>query len=277
METMVTAKRTNLSGITLLEMTIVILIIALLVGGVTIGRTLIGTAENQAVIREHSMYLKAINEFKDKYNELPGDMLNATTLWGTDPLGCAIGVMRTTPLSTTETCNGNGNGNIGSSTANAALGTPTEWFRTWKHLANAGFIDGKYTGTKAEILETKSVVAGQNVPASDVDGAGWTLFYLQATADTTRFYGEPTGGYGHVFSFGANVSTTYTYGAILTATAAASIDSKMDDGKPGLGNVRAFRSATQANCTENDTSQSAQTYKLNSQILACGLLFILGF
>lgn len=266
------------SGFTLLEMSVVLVIIALLIGGVFMGRTLIENAEQQTVIREYSLYQKAIGEFQDKYNQLPGDMTNATTLWGADPLGCNIADVRATPLNTTQTCNGDGNGTVGDSTGAGAASQVYEYWWAWSHLANAGLVDGRYIGTRYAAANGGRAVPGVNVPASKVEGAGWTLYYLQVTSDNARYFAEANGGYGHMLSFGADTEdNTVAYAPVITATAALSIDSRIDDGKPGLGTVRALRSGTNPDCTENDTSQSAATYAMDDDKIACSLTFILGF
>ena len=70
------------SAFTLVELSIVLVIIGLLVGGVLSGKSLIRASELRAVASEFSYYKIAIGNFKDKYSALPGDMRNAVTYWG---------------------------------------------------------------------------------------------------------------------------------------------------------------------------------------------------
>src|SRR5438552_4058186 len=66
----------------LVELSIVLVILGLLVGGILSGQSLIRAAELRSVTTEFSRYLAAVQSFKDKYFALPGDMANATAFWG---------------------------------------------------------------------------------------------------------------------------------------------------------------------------------------------------
>jgi prepilin-type N-terminal cleavage/methylation domain-containing protein len=61
-------------GFTLVELSIVLVIIGLIVGGVLTGLDLIKSAEIRAQIRQIAEYNTALNTFKAKYNYLPGDL-----------------------------------------------------------------------------------------------------------------------------------------------------------------------------------------------------------
>jgi prepilin-type N-terminal cleavage/methylation domain-containing protein len=261
-------------GFTLLELSIVLVIIALIAGGVLAGRTMIRSAELQAVIREYDVYVKALQEFNTKYAQLPGDFSGATTIWGSLGGGCAVYIA---PPSGISTCNGDGDGRIGVSTSAGVLSASSEWWLAWKHLSNAGLIDGSYTGGLASTSTVGEAQIDLNVPASKLTPAGWTMFYMQQIADSASLWGEATGGYGHMLSFGKAVTGSYTRGGIISPSDALDIDKKMDDGRPGKGTVRAWRTGYLANCTENDSSSTAQTYKTSRTDPDCSLLFILGF
>lgn len=73
----------NQHGFTLIELSIVLIIIGLIVGGVLVGQDLIKAAELRKVISEVETIKTAINTFKVKYNALPGDFSEATSYWGT--------------------------------------------------------------------------------------------------------------------------------------------------------------------------------------------------
>ena len=97
------------SGFSLVELSIVLVILGLLVGGVLTGQSLIRAAELRSVTTEYGKYSTAIRAFKDKYFALPGDMTNAIAFWGPAP-DCAD--TATTAGTGTQTCNGDGNNNI---------------------------------------------------------------------------------------------------------------------------------------------------------------------
>src|SRR5437660_1073388 len=97
-------------GFTLLELSIVLVIIGLLIGGIFVGQSLIHNAQLNAVISEFNRYQTAVQSFKQQYNTLPGDMSNATSFWGSaggtgSDATCAVVVS-----TTAATCNGNGDG-----------------------------------------------------------------------------------------------------------------------------------------------------------------------
>ena len=79
-------------GFTLIEISIVLVIIGLIIGGVLVGRDLINAAAIRAQISQIEKYNTAVNTFKVKFNALPGDM-NATTAtaFGFTPRGTDCG------------------------------------------------------------------------------------------------------------------------------------------------------------------------------------------
>src|SRR5271170_3493542 len=64
--------RAHHSGFTLLEMTIVLIIVAVLIAAVTYAKTLIVTSHLQQVITDVDSYTSAVSNFKQQYNALPG-------------------------------------------------------------------------------------------------------------------------------------------------------------------------------------------------------------
>jgi prepilin-type N-terminal cleavage/methylation domain-containing protein len=65
-------------GFTLIELSIVLVIIGLLVGGVLVGQDLIRSAAVRATVRQIEKYNQSVNAFRGKYNAIPGDMNAAT-------------------------------------------------------------------------------------------------------------------------------------------------------------------------------------------------------
>jgi prepilin-type N-terminal cleavage/methylation domain-containing protein len=69
------------NGFSLVELSIVLVILGLLVGGVLSGQNLIRASELRKYITLQNQYRTAISAFRDKYFALPGDMTNATAFW----------------------------------------------------------------------------------------------------------------------------------------------------------------------------------------------------
>jgi prepilin-type N-terminal cleavage/methylation domain-containing protein len=64
----------RMQGFTLIELSIVLVIIGLIVGGVLVGQDLIRAAEVRATISQIEKYNTAANTFLGKYGYLPGDI-----------------------------------------------------------------------------------------------------------------------------------------------------------------------------------------------------------
>ncbi len=259
----------NSHGFTLIELSMVLVIIALLSGGIFMAQSLIRQAQLRGIAMEYDRTKKAIEEFRDKYMGLPGDITNAESIWGSDA-GCPGTSSNTSRKQLT--CNGDGSGTIGSSSQTGQLSNQTEWFRAWQQLANAGLIQGTYTGAPGAGGTSESII-GINVPASQLAGAGWTLNYTLFNTDGMMW----SDNYGHVLNFGSYTSGDFTRGPAMSPEEALSFDTKIDDGYPGLGSVRAWRSSMMPNCTTNDNSQQGAAYDGTYKDRACALVFILGY
>lgn len=75
-------------GFSLIELSIMLVILGLLVGAVTAGQSLIRASELRSVTTDIERYRAGIATFRDKYFGLPGDLLNATSFWGKDNTNC---------------------------------------------------------------------------------------------------------------------------------------------------------------------------------------------
>lgn len=245
----------------LVELSIVLVILGLLTGGILGGQSLIRAAELRSVTTEYNQYLTAFNTFRSKYFALPGDMRNAVQFWGQ-----ATNCPGTTAQGTTDgtTCNGDGNGRIENTNPDS-----NEWFRSWQHLANAGLIQGVYNGVTGSGHANWHAVIGTNVPPSKYPGSGWTLRWLGDFAGDDQLY---AGGYGHMMIFGGQSADIFTYAPTLAPEQAWNIDTKFDDGMPGTGTLVAFwwdDGCTQATSfTDFDAG-----YSLNEQGQTCAIAF----
>lgn len=79
-------------GFTLIEMSIVLVIIGLIVGGVLVGQSLIAAAGIRATITQIEKYNQAANTFTGKYGYLPGDIKDpGASMFGFLPRGSQPG------------------------------------------------------------------------------------------------------------------------------------------------------------------------------------------
>lgn len=246
-------------GFTILEISIVIGVIALIAGAVVAGQSMVNNARLNSIGVDLTRYDAAIQTFRGRYKAWPGDMVNATSYWGAADADTAT--CYTTTGSGTQTCNGNGDGQVGRVVANG-----NEAFRLWQHLFNDGLILTRYSGVQGSGSAIHHVI-GSNCPASKVKGAGFGVFYY--SLGTANFYSE-TGG--NQLVFGSQSSTSLPMGAIIRAADAYSIDLKLDDGKPAFGIVTTYNATTRPNCASSDTA-SAAVYVVGSTSEACQLFF----
>ena len=257
----------------MVELSIVLVILGLLTGGILGGQTLMRAAELRSIPKDFEKYNASLYAFQDKYFALPGDMPNAVRFWGAAAGGTADGedaacvaLDYTSPSIGTETCNGDGNGRVEPN---------EEMMRFWQHLANAGMIEGHYTGVSENNVTNRAHQPGLNCPASKVGNGGFSFWDIVDRAPGHNYYYP--GEYSHAFQFGQGPSNYGLISAILTPEEAWNLDTKMDDGMPATGKIRPRSPGPNghADCATS-TDPTVATYKLDHEAIACGLHFITG-
>lgn len=253
----------------LVELSIVLVILGLLTGGILGGQSLIRAAELRSVATEYNRYTAAAQTFRDKYFAIPGDMRNAVSFWGAADGGDGTGADCYSAVSTSAaTCNGNGNGSVEAFNTTVSM----EPFRFWQQLASAGLIEGTYTGALnggTYASSARYAASGINIPRSKLSNAAWyteTVGYQDGT-----LWGWP-GDYGTPLFFGAVEPTDITEAAAIKPEEAWNIDTKMDDGKPALGSVRTARTDSDCNSTTTAASAASAEYLLTQTGTTCYLL-----
>lgn len=234
-------------GFSLVELSIVLVILGLLVGGILGGRSLIRAAELRATAREYESFQTATNLFRNKYMAFPGDMKNASAFWGDwNSDG--------TPAGAEGAMNGNGDGVV----------TGTERLSYFRHLSLAGLVAGSYSGNHA--LPAMDAIAGVNVPHSKLAGAN---LYINSRNDIYE-----TGG--NYLQIQAAAGPPWS---ILSPADAWAVDSKLDDGNPSSGIVFSLAEGAMADrdCTTDDdwlnAAYGSAQYKLELETSECWLLF----
>ncbi len=260
-------------GFTLIELSIVLVIIGLVVGGIVVGKDMIENSQMRATITQIDQIRSAANTFKLKYAGLPGDIATATQFFGAHSSisGTPLCSWVTVPMATAwnaappeaGTCNGDGNGIYDTGGGNWKGG---EQVVAWQQLSAAGLLSpqfrGGYQGGSGYTVLTPNVVApGSILPIMAPTGYDSGLIFAINPPTSTNLYtpfsstdianflsGE------HVLVLGAlNTANNYvTYG--LLPRIAFAIDSKLDDGKPASGKIISSQPQCHAGTTNGDYS-----------------------
>jgi prepilin-type N-terminal cleavage/methylation domain-containing protein len=224
-------------GFTLIEMSVVLVIIGFLVAGIVIAQSLVRSSRVQTIVTDVATYQGALAQFRQKYSAVAGDMAAAQSTWGVNP-NCSSSAGAGTG---TQTCNGNGDGQIEVDTS-----APYEQFLAWQHLANAGLIQGQFTGTSVSgaTAPTTYCSPGVNCPGGKLNQS--QAYFIQYSAgalggSTANFWAQ---GPGHYLIVGATTTLSASNGypgyPLISAPEAASLDGKVDDGLPGQGVWKSF-------------------------------------
>jgi len=236
-------------GYTLLEMSLVVVIIAMLMGAIVFGNVLIRNAEIQNINGEMEGHLTAIKTFQDKYQALPGDYSNASNIFS-------------------GAFNGNGNGIVAGS----------EEFYGWHQLSLAKLIEGKFypPGSSEGWLSMMIPypIPGYNIPTSQIATAGWGYVYAASNSVDLLYVSGDTPP-GHVLWFGGygfNAGDDHKLMPVLTPEEADQIDLKFDDGLPGTGKI-----VSQVNNNGAECYASTSAYRLSTTDKVCALIFKTGF
>ncbi len=264
----------NNKGFSLVELSIVLVILGLLTGGILTGQNLIRAAELRSITTEYQAYQAAVNTFRDKYFALPGDMTNAGDFWGmadTSGTGGECGDPQNDTGIGTQTCNGNGDGAVAITSLAA---NSYEAFRFWQHLSNAGLIEGSFTGVNDPTQHAQEgAILGENIPRGKISGSGYFITNLGIQSASTGYF---DGEYGNVFHFGADTSSgPSVYYPLLRPEEMWNVDTKIDDGRPGFGKFRGFKSTAShtPNCTTTASKDTSEYNLANSSIL-CSAIFV---
>jgi len=222
------SSQSDQQGFTLIEMSIVLAIIGLIVGGILKGQEVVNNARLKTQVAQIDAVKSAVFTFQDQYAYLPGDYPYAST-----NLGLTSG-------------NGDGNGIIATtgttSLDDKADATSTESVLAWADLATANLLSG------IQLLNGTTMTSVTS--ASNISYAGKmsnTYLWLgtftvsppggapSSTAVMTRLQGVLSGAL-----------TTSSQQALREADA-SNLDRKYDDGNPSTGSILAGSEST-GNC-----------------------------
>jgi prepilin-type N-terminal cleavage/methylation domain-containing protein len=245
-----TRQPTSQAGFTLVELAIVMIIIGLLIAGVLKGQELIANARVTATVAQIKGIDAATSTFKDTYAALPGDMTAPTTRLP-NCLAAPCGVA------------GNGDGKL-ATTPGAAPGPESTAF--FPQLSAADLL----TGISPNAVG--GTAFGVNFPAAKIDSAGFFAGSAAAPADFAAAIGTSGTPSGLYLSLVATVAAVAAAPASegLTPSQAERIDTKLDDGQPGVGSVIAVGTAGAA-LGDCGVAGAGGTYATLDTSLRCAL------
>lgn len=222
------------AGFTLVELSIVLVIVGLLAGGILVGRDLIKAAEIRATVSQYDKYNSAVNTFRLKFNCVPGDCLNAATFFPSSAQPARV-------------TNGDGNGTLDSIPYGGANTNPfggeyigTERASFFDHLAAAQVIPlGPFDET--DVASQQSGVAFPKSPL----GPRFIAVDTSPQCDYCSASLPPTGRYFMLGVVPDPTGNNWVDSPGLVAPADASaLDVKVDDGRPLTGGVEVLRNGT---------------------------------
>lgn len=240
--------KSAISGVTLVEMSVVLVIIAFVLLAVMKGQELVHKSRMDSAVADLQKYKIAAQQFREKYYYLPGDISNPTQYISST--ACAN-------VAAANSCAGNGDGQI-----LRAAGSREESLRAWQHLALTEMITGSYSGRRcnnygtAPVLTTPSSCAAStskviqnlgdgtdNIPPSKLEyETGGKGGYWMA-------YGSPLGSTSFVGNYvllgrdPVSVLTDTALNGIISPKNAAAIDRKIDDSNSQTGVLFGVNSA----------------------------------
>jgi prepilin-type N-terminal cleavage/methylation domain-containing protein len=231
--------RSQMTGFTLLELSVTLVIVALLAAGILVGRDLIRSAEVRAQISQIEAVNTAVQTFQTRYNCLPGDCKHAVRL----QLGTNGGAGD----------DGDGNDRIDVLHYVDGMGVPRiswtapEMLNFWYHLMRANLLEGDYPGYTSQ----SNTKPGVDTPPTKLQGWGriepWyndgynnspgglcIMDPMQIDWGTPIFETSPW----HAIALASRCDIFPN--TIYKASDAYALDSKVDDGKPYTGTVRGY-------------------------------------
>jgi prepilin-type N-terminal cleavage/methylation domain-containing protein len=261
----------NTKGFTLIELSIVLVIIGLIVGGVLVGQDLIKAAKIRSQINQFNEYEIAYSTFQLKYNCIAGDCINATQFFGY------------------TTNNGDGNGLIDTDIKtsydySATWSGSTEIWFAFQHLGLSGMLSFISFSPSSPTIGTGIPKLKLNENSSFFFGASYN-FYGGTTARNPSINNYKKGNNIIWFTYcnklaGNNIGVFDDDCGIFNAIDLQAIDNKIDDGNPLSGKLLGFG----GNNTNNDclnivgtiaNPTTGSTYKITNTTPQCQAAFVI--
>lgn len=224
------------SGFTLIELSIVLVLIGLIIGGVLKGQELIRSTRLKMTVTQWDAVKAATNSFQDRFEALPGDYSDAATMVHVSAVA------------------GDGSGVVGIGAAADAFAAPSgggEWANGtgearsfWGHLFLARLLSGVERNAGTDSYRLPSKVANGTFDIISGSFGGQQAHWLRLQQGSS---GTPAVN-------------------LLSGRDSAEIDRKYDDGNPATGSVQG-NGVTGTSC--RDTAGTAYT---GSDTVGCTLV-----
>lgn len=261
--------RKKKKGFTLVELSIVLVIIGLVIGGILVGQNMIDLAKINSFTKQIQQYDIAVSNFKQKFKYLPGDSKVFS------PPGDQNGIIK------------NGFGSSLSWGIYSYRMKVLEQGALFSHLSQSGMISEKYSVPLSNSIDTPGVTS----PKTKI-GLDNTIIYGAYFSDTQEYASNvsPPGhfwtvcyadvvGISSSFCTLNNGNPSYNNGSglgPLTPETALAVDKKLDDGHPAQGSVIAvggtginMSSLSGQECVDNKDTPTV--YKTSYTSESCSL------
>lgn len=219
------------TAFTLIELSIVMVIIGLIVGGILVGRDLVASASVRAQISQIEQYNRIVNAFKGKYGYLPGDIPN--------PDASSFGFVTRGTFAGEGDGNGVIEGSNYSTTGNGIVEGVGEAGVFWVDLSTAKLINGNFNTAREHSLPSASVTDISSwFPAAVIGQGNYVYVWSNGFSQTDRY------NYFGISAVTLIESTPCLWclnsSTALTTSQAYAMDKKVDDGFPNTGKVQAL-------------------------------------
>jgi prepilin-type N-terminal cleavage/methylation domain-containing protein len=229
------------TGFTLIELSIVLVIIGLVAGGIFVGKDLINTAMVNSQIKQIQQTMIAINTFKAKYGYLPGDLPSDK-----------VDTLAFTPRSSGMNDMGNyviqGYYGLGATNGFCQSGEPVLF---WADLGDADLIPKLAVATSDRVGNTYTYIDGTTnsysladiLPKAAIGNGGFMYIWSGGPGlrwNNLRHNGKNYLGIAAISSIEGGTDSTSGVQMNMTPLTAYQLDSKIDDGKPQAGKITAI-------------------------------------
>jgi len=239
-------------------MSIVLVIIGLIIGGVLKGQEIIASARQKAIVNQVSAIRSATNTYFDRYRALPGDDLTAHAN--------VSGSIK----------NGDGNGVVGAAVTGApsvvfvTADNTSENYEFFNALLASNLLSGSTPTDDHAAYSTATAYGIKALPASPLTGTGFQVIYGEHQGFASGDGSDQTQLWLVLAKNPAGPTSAISPHTLLN------IDVSSDDGAPMTGGTRAaFTAGVGGANTCSSATSGAATYAVQDQATCIGVFAVL--